>query len=424
MKLFETVHFSEFALGLRERVRAEVAAEPADRLLGMDEAEYLAYLESKYRLEPIRFHMDQKLASAQEVRIPARRFPPGFYVAEGESYPKQVITIHVPFSGDEQLFRVRPSQWLMRTFEAGQTAGKIAFDVIDFWAQGDHLKEAINSACTFLEQQAGNLASDVGGWNGNLKSLVHQLVQAQKKECLQRKQALSAIGIPLLSNGAVPATFAVPVQAKRIEVPKPSSAPGAFRPDPTMDEADFAKIVSILSDTGQAFERTPAVHTTQSEEGIRDHLLMVLSTHYKNASGETFRVRGKTDLLVPHEDGALFVAEVKVWSGPKSFVGAIDQLLSYLTWRDSKAALIMLVRQSGFSEIVSQVPALAQGHARWSSVISEDGPTARFVYRMSLPSDQSRKIRLAVLLFHLADVPLKRTQRKGRKGSQAQEAAS
>ena len=141
---------------------------------------------------------------------------------------------------------------------------------------------------------------------------------------------------------------------------------------------------------------------------------MVLSTHYKNASGETFRVKGKTDLLVPHEDGALFVAEVKVWSGPKSFVGAIDQLLSYLTWRDSKAALVILVRQPGFSEIVSQVPNLIHGHAQWSSDVSDGACAARFVYRLSLPSDQSRKVRLAVLLFHLPDVPQKRTLRKGK----------
>jgi hypothetical protein len=417
MDVFRGTDFSDFAARRKEHIRSEIAAEQPDRLLGMDENDYISYLESKYRLEPIVFDMGQRVATAREVHVAAERFPQNFNVYSGHSYPKQAITIYIPFTGDEALFQVKPSQWIMRTMRVATSNQKISFEVIDFWGDGTRAGTEIKSACDFLNDQAKNSERDVSHWNGNLKHQISEMVQARKQECLRNKNSLAAIGIPLMSTASVPATFTVPVKVKRMEQPKPSAPAGTFSPDPTMSESDYAKIIEILSETGQALERTPSVHATQSEEGIRDYLLVSLSTHYQNASGETFRQKGKTDLLVPHKDGALFVAEIKVWTGPKSFQDAIDQLLSYLTWRDSKSALIVLVRQPGFSEVLSQIPTLVKSHSKWSSNVSEGTSQARFEYRMSLPQDVSRKVKLSVLLFHLPDVPVKRARRKGTKES-------
>lgn len=412
MDIFSERDWRDFSLGIRERIRSEVAAEQPDRLLGMDEQEYTAYLESKYQFSPIRFQMDQRTASPKEVMVPADRFPGNFHVRRGESYPRQAVTIHVPFTGSKELLSLRPTEWLMSTRLVSCRDASISFEVIDFGEDG--LKREVESTCDFLVKQAANLERDVLAWNSNVRNIASQFVRERKNEHLQRTKSLSALGIPLAQSRSVPATFEVPVKVKSIERLKPASSPGTFQPDPTMKDADYDRILSVISETGQALERTPAVHTTQSEEGIRDHLLMVLSTHYENASGETFRQRGKTDLLVPYQDGALFVAEVKVWSGPKSLSDAIGQLLSYLTWRDSKAALIVLVRQQGFSEILTQVPAIVRAHPQWSSDVTGGEAVARFGYKLSLPQDPSRKVRLTVLLFHLPDVPQIRTRRKAK----------
>ena len=63
--------------------------------------------------------------------------------------------------------------------------------------------------------------------------------------------------------------------------------------------------------------------------------------HLTIAPGETFNVSGKTDILVRSGDRNVFVAECKFWHGPKRFDDAITQLLGYLTWRDSKVALVI-----------------------------------------------------------------------------------
>lgn len=63
-----------------------------------------------------------------------------------------------------------------------------------------------------------------------------------------------------------------------------------------------------------------------------------------SATGETFNKKGKTDILLRHAGNNAFVGECKFWKGEKSFLSTIDQLLGYLTWRDSKTAVIMFVK--------------------------------------------------------------------------------
>ena len=46
------------------------------------------------------------------------------------------------------------------------------------------------------------------------------------------------------------------------------------------------------------------------------------------------------------------MAECKIWKGQKNFTAAIEQLLGYLTWRDSKTALLIFSRNKNFKEVL------------------------------------------------------------------------
>jgi hypothetical protein len=58
------------------------------------------------------------------------------------------------------------------------------------------------------------------------------------------------------------------------------------------------------------------------------------------ATGETFNFQGKTDILIRVEAKNVYIAECKFWKGEKTLLATLDQLLSYLSWRDTKAALL------------------------------------------------------------------------------------
>jgi hypothetical protein len=129
-------------------------------------------------------------------------------------------------------------------------------------------------------------------------------------------------------------------------------------------------------------------------------LLVSLNAHFGAATGEAFNVVGKTDILIRHEGANLFVAECKIWSGDKNLLAAIDQLLSYLTWRDTKAALVIFNRNKGFSEVVRKLYDLPKNHRSYVSGPQRlDESSAQFTLRLN--NDAERHAIVSVLGFDL-----------------------
>ena len=90
----------------------------------------------------------------------------------------------------------------------------------------------------------------------------------------------------------------------------------------------------------------------------------MLGTHYDNVTGETFRNRGKTDIHIPFGDHVAYIAECKIWHGPKAFLAAIEQLFSYTTWRDTKVSVIVFNKENkSFENVLQGIKAALDEHA-------------------------------------------------------------
>ena len=90
-------------------------------------------------------------------------------------------------------------------------------------------------------------------------------------------------------------------------------------------------------------ERSPQTFAKLTEEEIRDFFLIQLNGHYQgNATGETFNGAGKTDILIRYKNANAFIAECKFWSGQKKMTETINQLMGYITWRDTKTAITII----------------------------------------------------------------------------------
>ena len=142
---------------------------------------------------------------------------------------------------------------------------------------------------------------------------------------------------------------------------------------------------------GRTFETTPKTYSVHGEEELRDILLANLNGHYQgDASGETFRRSGKTDIRIEADDRAAFVAECKIWAGTKALSEAIDQLLGYLTWRDCKAALVVFNKNnSKFSGLLEKAPDAFRKHTGYRSV-AKTGREGEWQYRMATQEDKSQ----------------------------------
>jgi hypothetical protein len=119
------------------------------------------------------------------------------------------------------------------------------------------------------------------------------------------------------------------------------------------------------------------------------------------ATGETFNYEGKTDILVRVDGRNIFIAECKFWSGPKAYLETIDQLLGYLSWRDTKTCVAIFNRNKDFSNVLKSIRETTETHPNKKKCPDVLGET-RFRYTFSNPNDANRELVLTVMAF---DIP-------------------
>nr|WP_287018607.1 hypothetical protein [Halomonas sp.] len=206
----------------------------------------------------------------------------------------------------------------------------------------------------------------------------------------------------LKKSVSIPETFSIPLSQKRKKpiLNKPEVKEAGFTSEPSLGQSTYIDILNLIHDVGKEFERLPSLYADKEEEHLRDHFLMMLEPNFEgSATGETFNKTGKTDILLRHEGLNVFIGECKFWKGEKSFLSTISQLLGYLTWRDSKAAVIMFVPNKDFSSVVETAKGASLKHSNFLKYVDRKDETW-FNYEFHLNGDRNRVVKLAVMLYH------------------------
>lgn len=401
MRLFAEVDLSIYLQTQKlGALKNEVHNEDKNKLLNVNETEYIAYLINKYQIDPLVFHWEDISVSGSEIYIPADRFPIDFYVVRGESYPKQVITYHIPFSGSAELLRYAPSTRLLWSFEVEMSNNNISFDIVNWRDDSNSIKREAEHIISNIKQQSDYLNADIRKYNSSLEHTILGLVQSRKAEHLKQANLLANLGVPFKKTEDVPSTFVIPIVKKKALI-KPTAPNVPFFPEHSLDKSVYRDILKICYDTGVEMERHPSIYNQKNEETLRDHFIMVLAPHFQSVTGETFNKRGKTDILIRHEKVNVFVAECKFWRGIKTYHKTIDQILSYLTWRDSKAAILCFIKNTSLSPILEQIEVETANHPCFIKYKGK-GMDGWFNFEFHLKDDDTRSIQLAVLCFHFA----------------------
>jgi hypothetical protein len=153
---------------------------------------------------------------------------------------------------------------------------------------------------------------------------------------------------------------------------------------------------------GRTFETTPKTYSKHDEEELRDILLAHLNGFFEGgATGEAFRRTGKTDIRIEDKERSAFVAECKVWSGAGEIAKALEQLLGYLTWRDSKAALVIFNKSvAKFSDLPERMCQAILAHRFFISVANV-GQLGEYRFTMRSAEDEGRRVIVHAFIFNL-----------------------
>lgn len=164
---------------------------------------------------------------------------------------------------------------------------------------------------------------------------------------------------------------------------------------------EYEHILSVVSNMVHVMERSPKAFAGMDEEALRHHFLVQLNGQYEGqATGETFNFEGKTDILIRVEGRNIFIAECKVWRGPESLREALDQILRYVSWRDTKTAVLLFNRGKNLSAMLAKVPEVVRAHSNYLRDVALAGET-RFRFALHHRDDKERELVVTVLVFEV-----------------------
>lgn len=411
--LFNNVSILDVLPDQLRQVKKKVQELEANYLLNASEDDLIASLADEFTLDfPVLneegIHTDHGEQQVDVSRDPMRmimdRSRP-FYI------PGTRLTVIVPFTGDGNLFAIQPQ---MRTFSLGGSKAELGNGEIRFTYSGPNLngsaiRRDFDQEISQIKQNLGHLKAAIDQHNAALPGNIRQEIQQRKNKLLTDAEMARSIGFPIQKRDGVPTTYSVPVPKRRPRIERPPASHGAFQPEPTLAIADYDEILRIIGNMVRVMEQSPKAFEKMGEEDLRTQFLVQLNGQYEGrATGETFNYQGKTDILVREEGKNVFIAECKFWGGEKQFYDTIDQLLSYLSWRDNKAAVLIFNRNQNFSEVLRKVEEITPRHPNFKRILEKvDESNFRYVFHQ--PSDKNREVMLSVLAF---DVPRPDTKAK------------
>jgi hypothetical protein len=266
-------------------------------------------------------------------------------------------------------------------------------------ADGAVLRQKLEQELRLIDQFLSGVTPMVTGHNQKIGNEAKRRVDARRARALERRNLVANIGFPVKQRGQ-PA-MAVPLKRRRIETRLPVPPAEAFKPEPAISNDDYEAILRTMHQMTLVLERSPGVFALADEETIRTHFLVQLNGQLEGAaSGETFNGSGKTDILIRVDSKNVFIAECKFWKGSDSLHKAIDQLMGYMSWRDTKCAVVVLVRDTEMSTVLQKIPEVVRAHALFKREVSvSEGTWFRAV--LQHPGDQNREATMTVMAFNV-----------------------
>jgi len=375
-------------------LKREVEELNSNYILTVSEEDFCQYLMAKYSLRPPRIHEDKIYVYDQKE------------VDDDVSIKGVQVTIAVPFEGDGELFQYKPSTFTLNP-PCGEIRGQeilLIYETVNHDAE--KLKQMYQRDLNEIKRYLQWVNHDVSNFNKEFESFVRQFVAQRKKKLLDDIGLVSSLGIPIKRREDVPTTYTIPSIRKKPKFELPKASREDFKPEPALALEEYENILEMIYNMALVMERNPQTFSRLREEEIRGHFLMMLNAHYEGqATGETFNYRGKTDILIRVEGKNVFIAECKFWKGKKKLVKAIDQLLRYTSWRDTKTAILLFNKNQNFSSVLAKIEPTVKSHPcykrDWSLKSDKLKNKTISSYILHQPKDVNREVILTIMAFNV-----------------------
>ena len=389
----------------QQRVSPAVDGISEEQFLICSDKELVDHICTDLTVEPLVLQEDAITMKQAEIQVdvsgdPMRAFHSGrggpFYI------PGTRADVDIPFTGEDWIFRFRTNPWSLVLPNAEVHRGHLRVSIsFPHDADSGKFKETYERDLKLVKEHIERSHNQVMNYNRNLPLLIQQAITSRRQRLSKHADIASLLDIPLAAKPDAPS-----ITPMKVGISRPPRLPVPPRiglaPEPGIPDETYEYILRFIRHQGRTFERTPATYVVHGEEDLRNIILAQLNGYFEGeAVGEVFRRRGKTDISIEQDNRAAFVGECKLWNGPAGLTTALDQLLGYLTWRDSKASLILFnSRNRNFSKILETLPSVVRDHSLFVCDLPCE-ETGEWRVQMCSKEDEGRRVIVHVFIFNL-----------------------
>lgn len=401
--LFVTHDLDRSLRATMQKMQQEVEGLEENRLLNTPQEDLKNYLVEKYGIMPITLLRDQWYADHQDAPVDVRHDQMRWI--EDRSRPAMVagerVEVRVPFEGESELFYTKANTFNMNPPRAVIDRNEVVLRYDTPADQARDIRSLVDQALRDIEQHLGWQRDMIDAHNRSLPNTAEQAIRQRRERLLAQSQRAEALGIPIRRRTDAPKTYTLPTVKLKAVPTLPPATTAQFKPEPVLAMELYEHILKVVQDMALVMERSPDAFKTMNEEALRQHFLVQLNGQFEGkATGETFNMGGKTDILLREGDRNVFIAECKFWKGPKAFGEAVEQLLGYATWRDGKTAILVFNRGTETSTVLTGIDNVAKAHANFKRGVEWSHESGiRYVFHSN--GDKSRELILTVLVFHV-----------------------
>lgn len=391
-----------------ETIKTQIKSEIEQRYnFNTDVDEFADFIHSKYQLELIELGNPSQL-SPREIKLPARHLFLGTYIEKDGIE----VVIEITFSGPGKYLTYQPSRRLMGNNPDGSVDNHRKIIILFFRSESldtNRLNREIEITLNEINVNVAHLNNDLKRFNDWLDTNIKALIERRRQKITSIKSFAERINIPLKRVDNPPPT--IPIKRKKILVPpSPKLEKKVARTNPTIAESVYEDILELCFNMSLTMERNPTTFEDLDEEQIRDFFLVMLNAFFEGeATGETFNKKGKTDILIRHENQNIFIVECEIWHGEKYLLEKIDQLFGYITWRDTKTSIFIFNKEkdTNFTTVLKKIDDIMKKHNNFKSLYSFNSDKLKseesiYGYIFIHPEDSERNIYLSVMSFNIS----------------------
>ena len=367
-------HNGDLRMALEEHGKGivrEVEAVPEDHVLHADEIEWAKALAERHAVDGPVLNVDEiwmDEPAAAQVDVSWDHFSRAILDRSRPAYvPGHRTVVHIPFSGDKNVFNLRPSSYTLNPPHAQVADGELQLAIEYPDDRPANIKGEADGLIKSVEQYLETARADIAYFNSGLLNAAQMTIRARRQRIERHRAHVEATGLPLGPPRDSSKTYITDVIVRRPAPLLPTvREEQPIELEPVLADQVYEHILSVIRRHALSMEHTPQTYAGMGEEDRRHVILDALNTHYRGtATAEGFNFGGKTDILIRHEGRSLFIAECKFWSGAKGFTETLDQLFGYQAWRDTKLAVLMFVRERDVTTIVERARTALAEHPQF-----------------------------------------------------------